>query len=117
MVAAVPATMSRPLIMPATSSVPQQQTAAAQASDQRPGSSGNSSNWQATVNGYDRPKTDMRCVCICWWRFGHSTTCSVARQMLCDVLVRLFVFLWDYSSASVNSLQLSSDFTYTCGHY
>jgi len=64
MVAAVPATMSRPLIMPATSSVPQQQTAAAQASDQRPGSSGNSSNWQATVNGYDRPKTDMRCVYI-----------------------------------------------------
>ena len=57
----MPATMSRPLIMPATSSVPQQQTAAAQASDQRPGSS---SNWQATVNGYDRPKTDMRCVCI-----------------------------------------------------
>lgn len=53
----------------------------------------------------------------CWWRFGHSTTCSVARQMLCGVLVRLFVFLRDYSSASVNSLQLSSDFTYTCGHY
>ena len=58
-VTAMPAT-SRPLIMPSSAPL---QTSTTPSADQRSSAGNSSSNWQ-TVNGYDRPKTDMRYVRI-----------------------------------------------------
>jgi len=69
--AAVPAT-SRPIVVP--TSAPAQTLASSV--DQRSGSS----NWQ-TVNGYDRPKTDMRYM-VLFMVFFSPAGCCVTKLLL-----------------------------------